>query len=454
MCALLPSTAAGVARAGRHAGSARASDHLPAEVVGLAAETKDAGERPEGGSAGLGAGGGIDRVVLRFEGSVPASLTSLVESDLRTAFGRRGVEVVRRDAGSGSSSAAAGAVVLTIASVSERLEQVALKIEEKSAARREPAPGPAAGEKPAPTASSPSALAPRDDAAGIAFTLARRLDLNALPPDGRMLAVVVAADEMLVAAGTERQRRLRRTSRGGAEPAPPGAVEAEAPPPEVPAAPDAVAAPPPTEPDQKQLVAPEAPPMAAEVARMQAPAEKPAILVPWRDDGLAATFAFDHFGGGQTQLGLDLTWRRRLGLRWLASLAAQGRQGLSVTTSAGTVDSRLLGGRVALGRTLADDGGRLWLTVDLGARAGRLQYEGRGTAADGTPTGLQVDTLFGYVDATLALDVRLGRSPLALRLGAGAGLPLLAQDAASGDTVVTGASGAAFESQAGLVLTF
>lgn len=456
LCALLPLTTAEVARAGRQAGPGRAGAHPAAGVVDLAAATNDARERPDGGSAGLGAGGGIDRVVLRFEGSLPASLTALAEADLRTAFGRRGVEVVRRDAASGASGSAAGGVFLTIASASERLEQIALKIEEKSAAPREAAPGTGTGEKPAPIAASSSGIAPRDETARIAFALARRLDLNALPSDGRMLALVVAADEMLVAAGTEHQRRLRGTSRGGAEPAVPGAVEAEATTPAAPAAaPDRAAAPsPPRETAEKPPVTPEAPPATAAVAQMRVPAGASDAPLFWRTDELAATFAFDHFGGGQTQLGLDLAWRRRLGARWIASLAAQARQGLAVTTSTGTIDSRLLGGRVALGRTLAETGGRLWLTGDLGARAGRLQYEGRGTGPDGRPIGHQVGTFFGYVDATLALDVRLGRSPLALRLGAGVGLPLLAQEAASGDTVVTGASGAAFESQAGLVLTF
>ena len=417
-------------------------------MLGLAPETKDAREQPDKGSAGLGAGGGIERVVLRFEGTVPASVTALAESDLRTAFGRRGVEVVRRDGGPSNSGSTAGAVVLTIAIASERLDQVALKIEEKAGVARGPVP--ALADKVAPPASSTSATTLRNDGGGTAFTLARRLDLNAFPPDGRMLALVVAADEMLVAAGTEHQRRLRGAAGGGAEPALPGAVEAEAPPPATPAAPNAVAAAAQPEVTREPPAEPVSAP--AEVAQARAPGETRDGLVPWGKDGLAATFAFDRFGGGQTHLGVDVAWRRRLGSRWLASLAVQGRRGLTVTTGAGTVDSRLLGGRIALGRTLASDGGRLWLTADVGARAGLLQYEGRGTGPGGDAR--QVDTFFGYLDATLALDVRLGRSPLAVRLGAGAGLPLVAQDAASSDTVVTGASGAAFEAQAGVVLTF
>ena len=78
--------------------------------------------------------------------------------------------------------------------------------------------------------------------------------------------------------------------------------------------------------------------------------------------------------------------------------------------------------------------------------------------------GREVGTFLVYADAMLTLDVRLGRSPLALRLALGAGLPLLARvaaedtagttDTASSSTAVTAASGAAFESQGGVVLSF
>jgi len=415
LCVLLPFAGAEVARAG-HAGPGLARGHLEASPVRLA-QASDAPEHAGAASAGLGAGGGIDRVVLRFEGSVPAAVTALAESDLRTAFGRRGVDVVRRQAG--SSTVDAGGVTMTIALASERLEQIALRIEERGAG-------------------------------AVAFTLSRRLDLNAFPPDGRMLALVVAADEMLVAAGTEHWRGVRVAPPGGVLAPPPSAVEAEATPPAASASSNTTAPAP-----------AEIPPEVAQKTAQQEPTseERDAPIPfpfpsPWRADGLAATFAFDHFGGGQTHLGLDLAWRRRLRGRWHASLAAQGRQGRTVATSTGTIDSWLLGGRAALGVTLADDGGRLWLTLDAGARAGRLQFEGRGTAPDGREIGRRVGAFVGYVDAILALDVRLGRSPLALRLAVGAGLPLLAQDAASGDGAVTGASGAALESQAGLVLTF
>lgn len=452
-CALLPLAPAATANGGRppSAGWTK-DDRLAAPVVRLAAETTSASERPARAAAGLGAGGGIERVVLRFEGAVPASLTALAESDLRTAFGRRGVDVVRREVGAGSPSKPVGAgVVLTIAIANERLEQVALKIEETSAASRAPAAALAEGAPPSP--SSPAVGAGDGVAAG-AFTLSRRLDLTAFPPDGRMLALVVAADEMLVAAGTEHGRLVRAASRGGAESSPADAGEAQTAGPRAPVATEATA---PTEPGAPP------PPAAAEIAGDATPGEARLRGVPnegrsapmsWPENGLAAMFAFDRFGGGQTHLGLDLAWRRRLGARWLTSLAAQGRQGRTITTTTGTVDSRWLGGRLALGLTLADDEGRLWLTVDAGARAGRLRFEGRGTAPDGRPIGHQVDTFSSYVDATVALDVRLGRSPLALRLSAGAGLPLLAQDVSSGDSVVTGASGAAFESQAGLVVSF
>jgi len=444
LCALLPLTTVGGESGARQAGSARANDHRPREAAGLrlAAQTSDALEPPARDTPGLGPGGGIDRVLLRFEGPVSASLTALAESDLRTAFGRRGVEIDRPDVRSSTTSTPASGVVLTIVITNERLEQAALKLEEKSPAIS------------AAAARPPSAVAPGDDAAAIVFTLGRRLDLNAFPPDGRMLALVVAADEMLVAAGTEHWRHVRAASHSGVEPSTPGAGETEAapaPPPPTSAAANAAG------PRREEVQEPPATAIGRDGAQQTVQGElgqDRQAPIPWRRDGLATTFAFDRFGGGQTHLGLDLTWRRRLGGRWHASLAAQGRQGRTITTTSGTIDARLLGGRLALGLTLVDDGGRLWLTLDVGARAGGLRFEGRGTAPDGRRTGHQVDTLLAYADTTLALDVRLGRSPLALRLAVGGGLPLLAQDAALGGSAVTGASGAAFESQAGLALSF
>jgi hypothetical protein len=144
-------------------------------------------------------------------------------------------------------------------------------------------------------------------------------------------------------------------------------------------------------------------------------------------------------------------------------LAAQGRQGLTASTATGsTVETRLLAGRLAAGVGVIDEGGPLWLGVDVGARAGRLWLDGRPTA---TVVGHEVGTFLVYADAMLTLDARLGRSPLALRLALGAGLPVLAQVAAeasatsapatvSSSTAVTAASGAAFESEAGVVLSF
>lgn len=443
LCALLPLTTVGGESGARQAGSARANDHRPREAAGLrlAAQTSDAPEPPARDTPGLGPRGGIDRVLLRFEGPVSASLTALAESDLRTAFGRRGVEIDRPDVRASTTGTSASGVVLTIVITNERLEQAALKLEEKSPAIS------------AAAARPPSAVAPGDDAAAIVFTLGRRLDLNAFPPDGRMLALVVAADEMLVAAGTEHWRHVRAASHSGVEPSTPGAAETEAAPPARPTLSADATAP------RREAV--EEPPATAigpvevqQTARQAALSQDRHAPVPWRRDVLATTFAFDRFGGGQTHLGLDLTWRRRLGGRWHASLAAQGRQGRTITTTSGTIDARLLGGRLALGLTLVDDGGRLWLTLDVGARAGGLRFEGRGPAPEGRRTGHQVDTLLAYADTTLALDVRLGRSPLALRLAVGGGLPLLAQDAALGGSAVTGASGAAFESQAGLALSF
>lgn len=434
LCAFLPITSAGRVRMGSRAGVAATIARPGESSIRVVAQTSPLSDHPAASAAGLGPGGGIDRILLRFEGSVPPSLTALAESDLRTAFNRRGVEVLRRET---PASSAAGSVVMTIAIENERLEQIALKIEETSAEPPERQVGQPEAQPVAATTASPPAAA---GGAPVVFALARRLNLAAFPVDGRLLALVVAADELLVTAGTEHLRHARQGTGGGSPSSQSDGAGIEA-----------VAPSPQPEPGTAATT---------ERVRDVAPSSSPGGdrptpgPIPWWKDGLAATFAFDHFGGGQTHLGVDLTWRRRLGELWHTSLAAQGRRGRPAAAGSGTVDSQFLGGRVALGLTLVEAPGRFWLTLDAGVRAGHLQFDGHGTAPDGHATGHVVGTLLAYADAAVALDVPLGRSPLALRLGAGAGLPLLAQDAAAGGAVVTGASGPAFESLAGLVMSF
>jgi hypothetical protein len=299
-------------------------------------------------------------VRLRLEGPIPPAIAALVASDLRTAFGRRDVELIRREGSTPAApegaqrtgAAATGAqpsareMVLTVAAASERFDQIVLTLEGAGAS-----------------------------------TLTRRLNLTSVPADGRVLALVVAADEMLVASNDERLPRKRAAG----------------------AAPDST------------------------------PADSPTTA--------AGT--------------------RRLGWRAYGLLAAQARQGLTVWAAdrAGTVDTRLLGVRLAAGAGLIDHG-PLSLTFDVGARVGRLWFQGRAQAG---PPPIELSEYVVSVDAILTLDVELGRSPVALRLGVGGGVLLMSQvvtvSATDGrdkttSTDVTGASGVAFESQGGIVLSF
>jgi hypothetical protein len=168
---------------------------------------------------------------------------------------------------------------------------------------------------------------------------------------------------------------------------------------------------------------------------------------------LALTFAFDSYGGGQSQLGPEITWRGRVGGSLVASIAASARQGLADHAKAGTFTSRLLGGRLALGAKLLSAAGRLALTIDAGVRGAGLWFDAH-PAAD-TPARVQaVATFLAYADVMLALDLRLWRA-VAARASVGGGVPLLAQTASEqGTGAATGASGGLFEAQLGAVLIF
>jgi hypothetical protein len=192
----------------------------------------------------------------------------------------------------------------------------------------------------------------------------------------------------------------------------------------------------------------------------------PAVVTPAPTPGapparftLGAAFAFERFSGGQTHLGPTVALTFHPGERWLASLAAEGRQGRAVATTDGQVTSRLLGVRLAVGAKLLGHAAPFVLSVDGGVRVARLWFEGK-PAADTGQVGAQIGTTSVVSDVMLALRSRLGRrSPIWLGVAAGAGLPLLAQQAArassSGTTApVTAASGLLLEGQAGLGVEF
>jgi hypothetical protein len=304
-------------------------------------------------------------VCLQFEGPWSPSLTSLVESDLRTAFGRRDVPVCGRDVPAAERQAAS---LLTLRLESAAFDQVFLSFDPRD---RQP--------------------------------LERDLNLSPFPADGRVLALIVAADELLQAAREE------------------PTVTA------VPVAPSPIV--------------PEAAPTVVRTRASTRHAPRQAIAV---------AFAIDHYGGGQTHLGPDLAWRLRVTRTLFVTLAGQARRGNPVDATSGTVSSHLLGGRLGLGLGLFLP--RLALTADLGVRAGRIWFEGEpaaGTAAVGTTAA----AFLAYADAVLAVELRIA-GPVALRLAAGVGAPLVAQAAAEGTRDVTAAAGVALGAQAGVLVLF
>ena len=326
---------------------------------------------------------------LRFAGPWPAAAAALVESDLGTAFIRRGLAVQR----AADADALPARPELTVIADNQTLDHITLVLD-----------------------SAPNA------------PVIRRLELASFPPDGRILALVVAADELLAAVGDPERWRTPSTtgsSAAGDHPKPPDSEK-----------PKAVVAVP------------------AVVERTSA---TPANSRHRRS--LGAGFAVEHFSGGQTHLGPSLMGTLNLGEDWFVGLAADGRQGRAVATSDGRVTSRLLGARAAVGAYVAGHGQPLTLSIDAGVRAGRLWFEGQAappTALVGNRVG--TFSVVGDLRATLALH--LGRhSPVSVRLGAGVGVPLLAQRAAQATTPVsttpiTSASGLVVESEAGIALHF
>lgn len=254
----------------------------------------------------------------------------------------------------------------------------------------------------------------------------RRLELASFPPDGRILALVVAADELLAAVrDPDRWRTTPATtasSTTGDHPKPP---DSEKP---------------------KVVVA-----VPAAVERTPA---TPANSRHRRS--LGAGFAVEHFSGGQTHLGPSLMGTLNLGEAWFVGLAADARQGRAVATGDGRVTSRLLGARAAVGAYVAGHGQPLTLSVDAGVRTGRLWFEGQADPSTAL-VGNRVGTFSVVGDLRVTLALHLGRhSPVSVRVGVGLGVPLLAQRAARATTPmpITSASGLVVESEAGIALHF
>jgi hypothetical protein len=234
----------------------------------------------------------------------------------------------------------------------------------------------------------------------------RDVDLSRVPPDGRPLAVALAAGELLRASWVE---IALNQPRAAAPPRPP--------PPEV------------------RRVVQRALPVA------ESPAHPPRV-------GLLA--AGEHFAGGQTQLGVDAYFIGILASRLRLSMAGGGREGLSVRSKYGEVLGSSLG--IALGGqvVVAESARRAELALGLGVRFAVARFRGRAGegATENDFSGLSIYARLG-LDAAFCLV-----GPLWLEAGAGGGLPLRSLSATDDTTTLTGMTGLELAGRAGLGVAF
>jgi hypothetical protein len=227
----------------------------------------------------------------------------------------------------------------------------------------------------------------------------RDLSLAKLPPDGRALALAVAAEELLRASWAE------LALRGVHSPD-------TAPPPEVRA-----------------------------VVERSAPSRPP----PTRRTALGARLAFEHFLGGQTHFGGDVFALVPLGSSVGVGLALGGRRALSEQAPHGSIAARALAAELGLMLVLARRGG-LELGAGISGRALWLTFEPApaGGAEASTQSGLAFITRAGL---SLVFGGRL-KSYASL----GAGLPLRSFSASDSGAEVTGASSLELFAATGLAL--
>ncbi len=181
----------------------------------------------------------------------------------------------------------------------------------------------------------------------------RTLELGAVPADARLLAIAVAADELLAANWSEIERRQQRAA-----------------------------------------TPPQAPP--------REPAPPPPRAEP--SFALGPVFAFDAFGGGQRLLGVDARAAVRFAPRLALTARLGVRQGLPRHSEHGSLHATALLGGLGLRLEL---GGSDRLRIDLFGRADAVRlsasaYANPG-AIDRNAAGVAVTTL-GGVDVRLLLS--------------------------------------------------
>ena len=219
--------------------------------------------------------------------------------------------------------------------------------------------------------------------------VARELDLSAIPPDGRALAVAVAAGELV------------RASYG-------------------------------------RPVLEELPPLAPFSVQV-VPLEEPLQF----NLSFGARFAFEAYQRGQTQLGGDAYLRYRWD-RIGAELAFGWRGALNVASANGSITGDAIGGSAALSLAIID-AGLFSLELDAGVRGAWVRFRGdaSGDATDRSDAGVAWIGR-GGVRATLAID------PIAIEAAAGGGYAFRGVLAGDGSEAVTGVAGAEIYFTAGI----
>ncbi|HEY8946981.1 MAG TPA: hypothetical protein VIM73_22210 [Polyangiaceae bacterium] len=213
----------------------------------------------------------------------------------------------------------------------------------------------------------------------------RDVDLSKVPHDGRAFAVALAADELVWASWAE-----LGLSRSSEQSAPPEVVSG---------------------------------------VRAQLPERR----VGWRV-GLRA--AGEHFGAGETQLGLDVTLLSPAPSGFNLELAAGLRRGLESEAPNGRVSSTAAGVFVGVGYHLLG-GPRSELGLTLGLRGAWVEFSAE-AEPDAVSRRLAGLVCFARSGMNGALRVT---GPLWLALSGGAGAPLLALEARDAGRAVSGVGG-------------
>lgn len=162
--------------------------------------------------------------------------------------------------------------------------------------------------------------------------------------------------------------------------------------------------------------------------------------------------ALEHYGGGQTHVGPEVTVLMPVAGPWYGGMALGARRGGTVAGESGRIKSSVWGGRLAFGRLLAGgDGRRAAVTLDGGLRAARIGFTG--VANDERAIATSSAGWLLAADAVMTLSVRLSARSSVVG-AASAGLPVRAQRAAEGPREVTAAAGLVIGAQLGGELRF